>query len=266
MKRIVTILAAAAVLAACNGRTAGNDRNFYAVNCPVQEISVASDTLEAPYTVKFNERGQATEVVTTDWDGVLRFHETYTYNSDNQLEEIVGINGENETEIRYEYEHDGRFIKECRTYGMNNQEMQRWVHTNNGRHIVKTEFYQEGELAYVTTKKFKGDSYTEQSVTPEGEVLGQASVEYFRDENKPSRVIGDEIDVTIEYNEYGLPVMSRGVVLNTKGEMMWVGDLEEKPCRYYSYEYDERGNWISRADSYEPDGTAYAVFRRSIKY
>ena len=266
MKKIVLIIAAAALLAACNNSTVKNDRNFYAVNCLVQEISVSSDTLEAPYTARFNELGQVTEVITTDWDGVLRFHETYTYNSDNQLEEIMGINGENENEIRYEYEHDGRFIRECRTYGMNNQEMQRWVHTNNRRHIVKTEFYQEGELAYVTTKKFKGDSYTEQSVTPEGEVIGTASVEYFRDENKPSRIITDEIDVTIEYNEQGLPVMSRGVVLNTKGEMMWVGDLDDHPSRYYSYEYDGRGNWVTRYDSYEPDGTAYAVFRRSIIY
>ena len=266
MKKIVFIFAAAAILAACNNDSLSNDRTFYAVNCIVQEISVASDTLEAPYTARFNELGQVTEVVTTDWDGILRFHETYTYNSDNQLEEIVGINGENENEIRYEYEHDGRFIKECRTYGMNNQEMQRWVHTNNGRHIVKTEVYQEGELAYVTTKKFKGESYTEQSVNPEGEEVNKVKVEYFHDENKLSRVVGDDVDITIEYNELGLPVMSRGVVLNTKGELMWVGDLEEKPCRYYSYEYDERGNWITRSDSYEPDGTPYAVFRRSIKY
>jgi hypothetical protein len=263
-KLIVTVCAALLALSACV--QVKNDLGRYALNCKVKEIIVESDTLESPYTVTFNDLGQITEVVTRNFDGSFRFHETYTYNDRNELEEIRGVNSEGEDEIRYEYEHDGRFIRECRTYGMNNQEMQRWVHTNNGRHIVKTEFYNEGELFYVTTKDFKGSKYVEKSVNADGEPLGQAEVEFFRTDDKPSRIKGDDLDMTIEYDAKGLPVMSRGAVLTTTGEIMWASDLEERPCRYYSYEYDGHGNWISRSDSYEAGGEAYAVFRRIINY
>jgi len=60
--------------------------------------------------------------------------------------------------------------------------------------------------------------------------------------------------------------MSRGTLLTSTGEMKWARDLEAFPCRYYSYEYDERGNWISRAESVHPDSTAYSVLHRIIKY
>lgn len=259
------IIAAAALLSACNGNAPVSDADKFGLNCNVCELTLQSDTLENPYTVTFNDFGQIQEVVTSNFDGSLRFTESYVYEN-GKLKEIYGVNSENEDEIRYEYEYDGRFIRECRTYGMNNQEMQRWVHTNNGRHIVKTEFFLEGEPEYVTTKDFKGDAYEEKSMDMDGELLGTAHVEFFRTETKPSRVVSDDLDLVIEYNKQGLPVMSKGVALDSRNELKWLRDLDENPFRYYSYEYDERGNWISRAESVHPDSTAYAVMHRTIVY
>lgn len=257
------IIAAALLAASC---TPGkSDLEKYALNCKAEEIALQSDTLEFPYIVRFNPDGQVREVITRNFDLTTRYTETYTYDDKNQLIEISGVNADNETEQRHEYEHDGRFVKECRVYGMNNQEMHRWVHTNDHRHIIRTEYFSEGEPAYITTKSYRGNTYKEQSVTPEGELIGEAEVEFLT-EQKPRSIKSDTMDIEITYNEKGLPTMSRGTLLNSLGEMEWASDLDEHPCRYYSYEYDERGNWISRAESVHPDSTAYSVLRRTIKY
>lgn len=263
MKTKIMILAGALLLCACT--RVSNDLEKYGLNCKAQEITLQSDTLERPYKVRFNQDGQVLEVVTLDFDLSPRYTETYEYDSSKRLVQISGVNADNETEARYVYEHDGRFIKECLMYGMNNQEVHRWVHTNDGKHIIRTEYYNEGEFTYVTTKTFKGNTYKEESVGPEDNVLGTAEIEFLTEE-KPLRIKGEGLDIEITYNEKGLPTMSRGTLLNSLGEMEWASNLELYPCRYYSYEYDERGNWISRAESVHPDSTAYSVLRRTIKY
>ena len=263
MKTRIILLAALAVCACAPVKT---DLAKYDLNCKAGSLTLVCDTLELPYTVFFNSRGQADSVITTNFDGSFRYRETYTYDSRGRLEEIQGVNAEGETEIRYEYEMDGRFVKVCRTFGMNNQEMDRWEHRNDGRHIVHTDYFNEGVPSYVTTKTFSGNSYIEESRTPEGELMGRAEVEFFRVEEKPSRITGDGFDVEIQYNDKGLPVMSRNVVLDSKGAMQWVSDLETNPCRYYSYEYDERGNWILRRETRTPDENGGVELRRIIVY
>ena len=263
MKTKISLIAGALLLCACT--QVGNDLGKYALNCKAEEITLQSDTLERPYTVRFRPDGHVAEVVTMNFDLSPRYTKTYEYDSRGRLVEVSGVNSDNETEARYEYEYDGRFIKECRMYGMNNQEIHRWVHTNDGRHIVHTDYFNEGELFYTTTKSFKGHTYKEESVNSEGQVMGTAEVEFLTEE-KPKVIKGSDLDIEITYNEKGLPTMSRGTLLNSLCEMEWTGDLELHPCRYYSYEYDERGNWISRAESVHPDSTAYSVLRRIIKY
>lgn len=264
MKKHLILPLALVLFGACH--PVSKDLRTYALNCKAIEISVQSDTLEFPYTVCFDPKGRVETVTTSDFDGSFRFGETYRYDSHGQLMEISGVNDENELEIRYEYDYAGKFIRECRAYGMNNQEMHRWVHENDGRHIVKTDYYSEGELAFTTTKSFSGHHYEEETCQSDGQVMGRASVDYFETEEKPMRIVGDDLDIEITYNEKGLPVMSRNAVLNSRGELQWAPDLEEHPLRYYRYEYDKRGNWISRADSVHPDSTAYAVLKRTISY
>jgi hypothetical protein len=258
------ILAAALVLCAC--APVKTDLDKYQLNCKAASVSLQSDSMELPYTAYFNTRGQLDSVVTCNYDGSFRYIETYAYNSRHELEELMDVNADNETETRYEFEMDGRFVRECRIYGMNNQEIHRWVHDNDGRHIVKSDYYGEGVLEYTTTKVFSGSRYTEESRTPDGELLGRADVEFFRDESKPCRISGYEIDVEVEYNEAGLPVMSRNTVLDSRGQLQWIHDLEVNPVRLYTYEYDKRGNWISRAERVHPDSAAVAVLRRVIVY
>ncbi len=254
----------AVLFCACNPiRT---DLGNYALNCKAQEVIVQSDSLELPYTAFFNGKGQLDSVCTRNFDGSPRFKESYIYDERSRLKEVYGINSEGDYEVRYEYEIDGKFIKECRVYGMNNQEIHRWVHENDGRHIVHTVYYGEGEEEYIIKKKFSGSHYTEESYTPDGELTGRAEVDFFRDDNKPTCVRGDQMDIDIQYNSKGLPEISRNATLNSKGELEWVPGLEENPFRYFSYEYDERGNWISRAERIHPDSTAISVLHRIIKY
>ena len=263
MKKILTL---SVLVAVCACHPVANDLEKYALNCKAVELSLQSDTLEFPYTVLFNDKGCVETLTTFGFDGSFRFKESCTYDSKGRLSESVGFNDEQETEIRYEYEYDGAFLRECRVYGMNTQEMHRYVHENDGRHIVRSEYYGEGELEYTMTKTFSGSRYEEVTRRPDGELIGKATVDFFKTETKPSRILGDGVDIEIEYNDKGLPVKSRNVVLNSRGELQWTPDLDERPERYYTYEYDERGNWISRADRFHPDSAAYAVLTRIIRY
>ena len=262
MKNIIVLLAALFMCACTSVKT---DLEKYSLNCTASQLTLQSDTLELPYTVKFNKLGQAETVTTTNFDGSFRYEETFTYDDKNRLIEINGVNSENENEARYEYDYAGRFIKECRVYGMNNQEMSRWVHENDGRHIVHTDYYAEGELSFVTKKKYSGKTYVEESFSPENDLLGTANVSFLTDD-KFTRIKGDNIDVEIDYNEKALPVRSRGTLLNSVGEMMWASDLEQYPERFYTYEYDSKGNWITRYERVHPDSTAYSILRRIITY
>lgn len=262
MKMKIVVLSALLVCACTPVKT---DLEKYALNCKAREVSLVSDTLELPYTVYFNSLGQADTVITYNFDGSFRYKESYTYNKRHQLLEINGVNAENENEARYEYDYSGRFISECRLYGMNNQEMSRWVHTNDGRHIVRTEYYNEGMLSFVTSKKYDGMTYVEESCTGDGELMGKVDVAFLTDD-KFTRIKGDDIDVEIEYNDKALPVKCRGTFVNTRGELMWSSELDFHPECYYSYDYDERGNWIARYERYHPDSTATLVIRRTVKY
>ena len=136
----------------------------------------------------------------------------------------------------------------------------------NFSHIVKSDYYGEGELVYTLKKTFSGNKYDEETLGSDGKLIGNATVYFSKTETKPTRIVGDEIDVEVKYNDKGLPIMSRNTVLNSRAELQWISDLEEHPSRFYQYEYDERGNWISRADRVHPDSAAYAVLRRTITY
>lgn len=257
------MIVAALLSAACNPVV--DNLETYGLNCKAKEISVLPDTLERSYSVTFNSRGQAVERITYNEDGEVRYREISYFDKKGRLSEIQGINGENETEIRYEYEWDGRFVRECRMYGMNNDELHRWVHKNDGRHIVHTTYFSEGEENYVTTKSYKGNSYIEVSYAPDGSELGRADIDFLTD-SKPTKIDGAGIYVEIDYNEKGLPVRSLNTILDSAGEMEWTPDLEVHPERFYFYEYDDRGNWTKRTERIHPDSTTFAVITRRIVY
>lgn len=256
----------AAALAVCACTPLRTDYQNYGLNCIAKELTLQSDSLELPYTAYFNAKGQLDSVCLRNFDETLRFKETYLYNGKSQLEEVQGVNSEGDMEIRYEYVIDGKFIKECRVFGMNNQEMYCWIHKNDGRHIVQTTYSIEGEEAYIIKKHFSGTHYTEESFTPDGELKGHAEVDFYKDDEKPTCVRGDQMEIDVQYNSKGLPEISRNTTFNSKGELQWAPGLEEHPFRYFSYEYDERGNWISRAERIHPDSAAVAVLHRNIIY
>lgn len=262
----VLLLGVAAVLAVCGCVRFHPDQEKYGLVSPARSVTLQSDSLELPYTVRFNRKGQLSCVETRNFDGSFRYREDYSYNDRGELKEVLGTNSDGDIEIRYEYDMDGEFISECREYGMNNQEMIRWIHTNDGHHIVYSQFLNEGELQYIIEKTYTDSSYVEISHTPEGEFIGRAEVEFLDRESRPRRIKTDDLDIQIDYNDKKLPVKSRGALLNSCGGMEWVPDMDDHPYRYYSYEYDRRGNWIKRTEKVHPDSSACAVLRRIIKY
>lgn len=259
-------IVALAALAICSCTQFSKDQEKYGLVTPARSVTLQSDSLEKPYTARFNRRGQLECVETRNFDGSFRFREDYRYNDKHELEEILGTNSDGDIEIRYEYEMDGEFVAECREYGMNNQEMIRWVHANDGKHIINSEYYNEGELQFIIDKTFTDSSYVEVSHSEEGELIGSAQVLFLGKETKPRHILTDELDIQIEYNDKGLPVMSSGAVLNSLGGMEWVPDLDIHPARYYSYEYDRHGNWITRYERKEPDSPEAIVLKRTIIY
>lgn len=242
------------------------DQEKYGLCVPARMVMLQSDSLELPYSVRFNRKGKIDYIETHNFDGTFRSREDYHYNTEGQLKEVIGLNSDGEIEIRYVYDFDGNFIRECRIYGMNNQEMYRWIHSNDGKHIVHTEYLNEGELQCIISKSFNGDSYVEESRTPEGVLIGRAEVDFLDSENKPRHIRGTDVDIEIEYDDKGLPTVSRNAVLNSTGSMEWVSELENNPLRYYSYEFDRRGNWVTRTERVHPDSSACAVLHRKIKY
>lgn len=264
MKLRIIESAALILLAACSQY--GADHEKYGLCTKAREVTLQCDSLEFPYTARFNRRGQLEYVETRNFDGGFRFREDYKYNDKHELEEVIGTNSDGDIEIRYEYEMDGEFVAECREYGMNTQEMVRWTHTNDGKHIIYSEYYNEGDLQYIINKSFTDSSYVEVSHTAEGELVGTAQVTFFGKETRPRQILTDELDIQIDYNDKGLPVRSSGVVLNSRGGMEWVPDLDINPVRYYSYEYDRHGNWIVRTEKVHPDSSACMILHRKIAY
>ena len=110
-----------------------------------------------------------------------------------------------------------------------------------------------------------GNGYDEESISAEGNLMGRAHVDFLTEE-KPTRITSDAMNVEIDYNDRRLPVRSKETVLNSLCEMQWETGLDDYPERFYTYEYDERGNWISRAERVHPDSAAVVVLRRTIKY
>ena len=266
MKHIKFALFFFVILSACacnSGIT--EDMAKYGLNCKVKELNVSASSGELDYVVDFNSKGMVEHILCTDQEGSMLHEEFHKFDGKGRLTEIQDLDEDGVTEGRYAYEYDGKFVSKCCFYGMNNEEIHRWEHKNDGKNIVKTEYYNNGILEYVTTKEFDGNVCHERSVSAEGSVIGDAVTTYFSD-NKPSSIKGDNVDIQIEYNEKGLPVKSVGTMISSGGEFGWQPELESSPERFYKYEYDNKGNWVTRTEHRHPDSLAVVTVSRKIIY
>ena len=253
-------------LLACACTPSHNDLQRFDLNCIVKEINVQADTLGLPWKAEFNRFGQLTRMTLFEYDGTVHSINEYSYSCCGVLKGMKELNAAGETVSSSKYVFDGDFLSENRAFDANGAEERRWVQENDGEHIVRSEYYLCNELIHVTTREFSGDSYTEDVINDEGELLRHSEVEFFLKEDKPTHIISEGVEITVEYNEEGLPIKSHNAVLNSVGTLQWAEDLGTNPDRYYSYEYDEHGNWTVRYTRNSPDSQDCTVIRRTIKY
>lgn len=263
-KRILSVLSLAVLLSSCGGKVTSDMETYGLVSRP-REMSVLVSEGELDYTVFFNRRGQADSLVRYTPDGDVHDKEIYFYDRKHHRTMISSRDSDGNQEGWYEYEYDGDFISVCQFYGMNSNVIYRWEHLNDGKNIIETRCYLEGELQYTDCKDFDGLSYEERQLGPDGNLVGTAHVELFS-KDKPSLIVQEDSEIRIDYNESALPVHSAGALLSSNGDLGWHPSLEESPDRWYKYEFDSKGNWVTRTTHASEDGEPLVTVRRTLVY
>lgn len=262
--RIFCVLSLTLLLSSCSWNVK-SDLDTYGLTCKVKEMTVVVSESELDYTVFFNRFGQIDSLLRYSPEDDIHDKEIYFYDKDHHRVKISNRDSDGQQEGWYEYQYDGDFISVCEIYGMNSNVLYRWEHLNDGENIIETRCYMEGELQYTDCKDYDGLSYEERQIGPDGELVGTAHVELFA-KDKPSLVTQEGSEIRIDYNEAGLPVHSVNVLVSSNGELGWHPSLEEKPERWYKYEFDKKGNWVLRTIHDSPDGEPTITVRRTIIY
>lgn len=290
-RRLPAVLAAMALIS-CNRTT--EDMARFAVNTKVSQVELFSDNNEFDYVAVFDRAGHLATIWyyeglpdtagcdfesvpdIADFDnflgfeathGEFRYYEACEYNSKGQLIAKSDVNSANETEGRYEFDYEDGKVSDCRFYGMNNELLNEWVHRrHDGK--VSTDFYHEGMLSYLSEKDSDALEFNEYVVGLDGDSLVVAS-NHFENyaEGKPSRIVGGDIDLSVEYDGNGLPVHTVNVQMSSFCEIYYSPSLETLPERWYVYEYDEKGNWIVRSEYADPEQSMLmGTISRKITY
>lgn len=282
--RIDILLQAAAALtilvssvSGCSGNVVDSKQTdlekFGIFSQPVSKVKVVCDTaysriIEDNYEAAFEGSGNLSSLRTLFTDGSVMNYEFYVYDAEGHLDEILLLDQDSSLTGRYHYEYDGSFISKCTLYGMNNQDIQTWVHTNDGKQIVQTDFYQEGELQTVSKNKWsrKGTVRKETVTDDEDELVGESEYIYLSP-GKPVSITSDFVNLSITYDSNGLPTSSTDVFISSKGDLI-ASEIENKdgsPVIFtYEYTYDPAGRWTTRKTTLQ-DGSVYQLLSRTIE-
>ncbi len=265
------------VVSGCSCNVTGSKQTdlekFGICSQPVSKVKVVCDTaysriIEDNYEAVFEESGNLSLLRTLFTDGSAMNYESYVYDTEGRLDEILLLDQDSSLTGRYHFEYDGGFISKCTLYGMNNQDIQTWVHSNNGKQIVRTDFYQEGELQTVSKNKWsqKGKVRKETVTDDEDELVGESKYIYLSP-GKPVSITNDLVNLSITYDCNGLPTSSTDVFVSSKGDLI-ASEIENKdgsPVIFtYEYAYDLAGRWISRKATLQ-DGSIYELLTRTIE-
>jgi len=242
-----------------------SDLPSYGLEGNVSEMSVVVAEGELDYTVFFNRFGQIDSLVRYDAEGSIHDKEVYSYDRRHRRISISMVDSEGVQEGWYEYEYEGQFITKCTYYGMNSEALYQWEHLNDGKNIIETRCYMEGVLQYTDGKDYTGLDYEERQIDADGNQTGTVSVKQLAPD-KPLSIVGNDSDMTFEYNEKGLPIHCMNAVLSSNGEYGWIPDLEDYPERWYRYSCDECGNWLTRTEHISPESPAVNTVTRIILY
>lgn len=264
------------LLAACTSNKYSKPSDFERFGLDGQSVSkvtVVCDTAydmipEDNYEAAFDASGNLSELRSFYKDGSTMNYEIYNYDDKGHLDEILLLDKDSCLTGRYKYEYDGDFISKCTLYGMNNQDIQTWIHTNDGKQIVATEFYQEGELQTVSKSKWShnGTVRKETVTDDEDELVGESEYSYLSPD-KPVSISSDLMNISITYDSNGLPASSTDVFVSSKGDLIAseVETPDGTPVIFtYEYTFDPQGRWITRETALR-DGTIYQRITRTIE-
>lgn len=260
---IIPLIVSFAALASCS-RQAPEPK--YDINCPVRSVMVHASKGELDHLVTFDRDGHATAAEYYNEDGTFRYRNEYSYDAAGRVEEILLVNAAGESEERWEFKYDGEFVADCTISGMNNEHVHRWLHTNDGTNIVRTVYCQEDVPTYIITREYEGEICHETTCDAEtGDTVGTALCSQFT-KDKVLYIKSETTDLSVEYDEKGLPVKARNTSLDSECQILWEPSLMDEPERFFSYEFDARGNWTVRKEYSHPDSVEVAVISREIKY
>lgn len=233
----------------------------------VRQIVCKSPCADSNFEVLFNSDGKTDSLVYLFPDGSRRVSEEYEYNAKGKLERICCRDIDGRDDGMYYYEYDGSFISSCTLYGVNNGELYRWDHTNDGHEIVASRFFEEKMFQNVTFSKFEGNVRNDEVFDADSNLVLKCRYEYYDQKNKlPLSIEGDDISVRLEYNGHGLPCKCTGALLTATGGLWLDAECGNDPTVRYEYEWDSYGNWTQRREYREDDTEPTEILEREIEY
>lgn len=268
MMRKLFVLSAMMLLLVCcrhNG-TVTEDMSRYGLVEAAESFTV-SDEDGAVYKVEFNSGGRVARILKyldrIDDPAISEF----TYRNGN-LVEMYQYETDGMTSNRQEFEYEGHRLTCSVSYGLNNEERDRWVYNYIDSTRMELYYYNEGDLLYHIFRDIDVLTVSDRAYSViDSTLVGTSRTVYFdRIDGKTALLETDAMTFSIDYDEAGLPIHSVNAIVATDCSVVWDPSLEEYPERWYEYEYDSHGNWIERRDYKSAGGEAEAVYYRSIKY
>lgn len=257
-----------AVISGCGGSSSTDSLERFGLVGDIESVRTTinyGEGDEGSYLAEFSPKGLLTRVTNYAPDSSVFFSTKYEYDSKGRVTNIweADMSGEEIGEYRYTYKGD--FLSLCIHLGEANEEDCRWEHENDGKHIVKTVFYSEGALETISENTWDGMTRREVVKSPEDSLIGTAEYVYLS-KDKPLRITSDNTDISIEYNEKGLPSKCVNVLLTTDGNLRWDPRIVQGEENIYKYEYDSKGNWIRRTEYLSKAGILSSDISRTITY
>ena len=231
----------------------------------IEEVKYGSNgKLENKLTYKYDEKGNIIEKVSFNGDGVVENKKTFKYNEKGgKIEEAYyGGDGTPGKKLTYKYDDKGNIIEEVSFKG--NDELQYktiYKHDKEGNVIEEKHLGNEGKI--VNRHSYKHDK--------EGNVIEEM---YYHRERLYNKIIFayDEKGNLIEKVTYGGDEKlekrtthkydEKGSLLLTQ-EFNGTGKIITE-CTY-TYEYDEKGNWVKKS-AVVPFKVGSGVWERKIVY
>lgn len=267
-------LALACAVSCTRANLPDSDFVLHGLSAPAKSYKVyqKSSTFNDPNSnieVFFNENGRKDSLAYYLPDGSFLSSESYDYDDSGRLVRLTSRdkNGRVNGTYEYTYKHSCPVIATCTLFGMNNDEVLRWEHKNNGAEIIQTDFYSEGELQNTFKSTFSDSVREEKVYDPSGTEVLSNHYEYYDLKNKlVSRIQNEDTLVSIQYNEEGLPCESRGAIVSAQNSLYWDNTKDDSSVFTYEYEFDLHHNWTKRLRHTNSSPTPDEILIRKIRY